>query len=67
AVAEGLPYDIREFPEIPAYLATYSYNRWNAPRRGNNPMIKATAAVLAGEVKAKGKLPVSIENINLSK
>ncbi|MBS3765865.1 hypothetical protein KGY71_05025, partial [Candidatus Bipolaricaulota bacterium] len=63
-IAEGLPYDYRNFPEVPAYMATYSYNRWNSPRAGNELMTEAAAKVLSGEAAAGGELPVSLENKN---
>ncbi|MGP3978141.1 glycoside hydrolase family 3 protein [Streptomyces sp. 8N114] len=46
-----LPYDIRRFPDVPAYLATYNYG---------TPSMTALARVLYGEVIPRGKLPVPI-------
>ena len=46
-----LPYDIRRFPDVPAYLATYNYG---------TPSMTALARVLYGEVAPRGKLPVPI-------
>jgi beta-N-acetylhexosaminidase len=45
------PYDLNEFPEIPTYLCSYE----------NRPMaMQSLAKVLAGRIKAQGKLPVSL-------
>ncbi|MFW6071849.1 MAG: glycoside hydrolase family 3 protein [Candidatus Bipolaricaulota bacterium] len=57
AVAEGLPYDYRKFPEVSTFIASYSYNRWNSPRRGHEAMTEAVVKVLTGEAKAKGEIP----------
>ncbi len=46
-----LPYDIRRFPDVPAYLATYSYG---------TPSMTALARTLSGEVAPRGTLPVPI-------
>lgn len=51
AVAVRNPYDIRRFPDVPAYLATYSYGR---------PSLDATARALYGSLNPGGKLPVAI-------
>ncbi|GAB2835578.1 glycoside hydrolase family 3 protein [Streptomyces daliensis] len=45
------PYDIRRFPEVPAYLATYSYGA---------PALTSLARVLFGTVPPRGKLPVTV-------
>ncbi|WP_169982361.1 MULTISPECIES: glycoside hydrolase family 3 protein [unclassified Microbispora] len=50
-VAARNPYDIANFPNAPAYLATYSWEK---------PAMEATARVLFGETDPKGKLPVTI-------
>ncbi|UNS97506.1 glycoside hydrolase family 3 protein [Streptomyces tubbatahanensis] len=52
-----LPYDIRRFPDIPAYLATYSYTA---------PSMTALARVLYGETRPHGKLPVTIPHLDSS-
>jgi beta-glucosidase-like glycosyl hydrolase len=51
AVATQNPYDIRRFPTVPAYLATYGYG---------TPSLTALAGVLYGDIDPRGKLPVSI-------
>ena len=51
AVAVGGPYDVAHFPEVPAYLATYSYT---------DVSLASLARVLTGEVEPSGKLPVVI-------
>jgi len=45
------PYDIARFPDVPTYLATYSYK---------TVALESLARVLTGEVAPKGKLPVDI-------
>ncbi|MBX6350066.1 MAG: glycoside hydrolase family 3 C-terminal domain-containing protein [Clostridia bacterium] len=51
AVAVGTPYDVRAYPDVDAYLATY----------GTDPtLLRALADVLTGAAKARGRLPVSI-------
>jgi beta-N-acetylhexosaminidase len=50
-VAVRDPYDIAYFPEVPTYLATYSYGAGS---------MESLTRVLFGEVKPAGKLPVSI-------
>ena len=50
-VALGNPYDLRGFPNARTFLATYGYRRVQA---------EALAAVLAGEVKPRGRLPVKL-------
>lgn len=50
-VALGNPYDLRLFPGARTYLATYGYRRVQA---------RAAAAVLAGEARPRGRLPVRI-------
>ena len=63
-VAEGLPYDIERFPEVPAYVATYAYNRWNSPAGGHDLMTEVTAKLLAGEIEPGGSLPVPVKPID---
>jgi beta-N-acetylhexosaminidase len=63
-VAEGLPYDIERFPGVPAYIATYAYNRWNSPAGGHDLMTEVTAKLLAGEINPGGSLPVPVESID---
>jgi beta-glucosidase-like glycosyl hydrolase len=50
-VATGLPYDLGLFPGAAAALATYS---------GSGASVAAAAAVLAGQYRPTGRLPVSI-------
>lgn len=61
-IAEGLPYDYRNFPKVSTFIATYSYNRWNAPTDGHGVMTKAVAEVLTGEIRAEGALPVYLQD-----
>ncbi|WP_031509338.1 glycoside hydrolase family 3 protein [Streptomyces megasporus] len=51
AVAVRNPYDIRNFPNVPAYLATYSYGA---------PSLRAAVRALYGDLSPAGKLPVTI-------
>ena len=45
------PYDIAEFPEVPTYVATYSYK---------DVALESLTKVLFGEVSPTGKLPVDV-------
>lgn len=45
------PYDVQRYPDVQAYLATYSYTV---------PSLQSLARVLYGDVDPVGKLPVSI-------
>ena len=45
------PYDIAEFPEVPTYVATYSYK---------DIALESLTKVLFGEIAPTGKLPVDI-------
>ncbi|WP_314174723.1 glycoside hydrolase family 3 protein [Streptomyces winkii] len=51
AVAVRNAYDIRRFPDVPAYLATFSYGK---------PSLASVVRALYGDVAPGGKLPVSI-------
>jgi len=51
AVAVRDPYDIAHYPEVPAYLATYSWT---------GVSLESAVKVLYGEVAPRGKLPVTI-------
>ncbi|GAA2385723.1 glycoside hydrolase family 3 protein [Streptomyces glaucosporus] len=51
AIAVRNPYDIRRFPDVPAYLATYSYGA---------PSLRAAVRVLYGDLSPSGRLPVAI-------
>ena len=52
--AVGAPYDIAYFPTAPAYVAAYDYQPVS---------VTALAAVLRGEARAPGRLPVTIEGL----
>ncbi|TDC51440.1 glycoside hydrolase family 3 protein [Actinomadura sp. KC345] len=45
------PYDIAWFPEVPAYLATYSYTA---------EALRSAARTLFGELDPRGRLPVTV-------
>jgi beta-N-acetylhexosaminidase len=45
------PYDIAEFPDVPTYVATYSYK---------DVALESLTRVLFGEVSPAGKLPVAV-------
>ena len=45
------PYDIAEFPEVPTYVATYSYK---------DIALESLSKVLFGEIAPTGKLPVDV-------
>jgi len=51
AVAARDPYDVAAFPDVPAYLATYSYT---------GVSVRSLVRVLFGEVNPSGTLPVTI-------
>jgi len=53
-VALRLPYDLSVFPEVGAYVCTYSILE---------PSMQALAKALFGEIKFGGKLPVSIPGL----
>jgi beta-N-acetylhexosaminidase len=53
-VASGDPYDLLEFPEVPAYLAIYG---------SDEPSLDAAARVLLGLWRAQGRLPVSLPGL----
>ncbi|GGC95130.1 beta-N-acetylhexosaminidase [Thalassobacillus devorans] len=58
-VSLGLPYDIKEIPEVDAYLASYALDRWGTA----NPTAWTGAVdVIFGE-NPGGKLPVNIEGL----
>ncbi|WP_051353253.1 glycoside hydrolase family 3 protein [Thalassobacillus devorans] len=58
-VSLGLPYDIKEFPGVDAYLASYALDRWGTA----NPTAWTGAVdVIFGE-NPGGKLPVNIEGL----
>ncbi|GAA2620149.1 glycoside hydrolase family 3 protein [Streptomyces axinellae] len=49
------PYDIQRYPDIPAYLATYSYGA---------PSMASLADTLYGDLNPSGRLPVAIAALN---
>ncbi|GAA3627003.1 glycoside hydrolase family 3 protein [Streptomyces chitinivorans] len=51
AVAVRNPYDIRRFPGVPAYLATYSYGA---------PSLRAAVRTVYGGLSPAGRLPVAV-------
>ncbi len=53
-VAAGDPYDLLQFPGVPAYLATYG---------SDESSLAAAARVLLGIAKAPGRLPVSLPGL----
>ncbi|MGG5252865.1 glycoside hydrolase family 3 protein [Neobacillus sp. SM06] len=55
----GLPYDIKHFPAIGAYIASYAIDRWGSPVPSS---WNAAVDVLFGS-KPEGKLPVSIKGL----
>ncbi len=54
-VAMGSPYDLLYMSEVPTYIATY----------GNNPStINALSAILTGNTKARGRLPIDLPGLH---
>ena len=53
-IATRSPYDLLAFPQAPTYLAIYG---------ANPPMLDALAAVLHGQAKPVGKLPVELSGL----
>ncbi|WP_176448166.1 glycoside hydrolase family 3 protein [Lentibacillus sp. CBA3610] len=58
AVSLGLPYDVQNYPEVDAYLASYALDYHGAP---NTTSINAVIDVVFG-AQPGGQLPVKIEN-----
>lgn len=56
ALSLGLPYDIKNFPEVGAYLASYAIERWGSPVPTS---WNAAVDVIFG-TQPGGKLPVNI-------
>lgn len=54
ALALRDPYDIRDYPEAPAYVCTYGYR---------NELLQAAAEAILGKTEATGQLPVSGVNL----
>lgn len=52
AVAVRNPYDVAQLPSVSAYLASYSWT---------DVELRATARVIAGRVRPRGKLPVAVQ------
>ena len=50
-LAAGDPYDLLQFPEVPAYLVTYG---------PDGPSLDAAARVLVGLIRSRGRLPVAL-------
>lgn len=50
-VAVRNPYDVAQLPDVPAYLASYSWT---------DVELRAAARVIAGRVRPRGKLPVPV-------
>jgi beta-N-acetylhexosaminidase len=57
AVAVRNPYDIRRFPGVPAFLATFSYGK---------PSLASVVRALYGDINPGGKLPVGIPALDES-
>lgn len=57
AFSLGLPYDLQDYPEVDAYLATYAIERWGSPV----PTAWNAAVEVIFGAQPGGKLPVSIE------
>jgi beta-N-acetylhexosaminidase len=53
-VATGDPYDLLQFPEVPAYLLTYG---------PDEPSLDAAARVLLGLLPPRGQLPVALPGL----
>ncbi|XJZ28579.1 glycoside hydrolase family 3 N-terminal domain-containing protein [Bacillota bacterium Lsc_1132] len=56
----GLPYDIKNFPAVRAYIASYSIDRWGSPVPST---WNAAIDVLFGSKKGEGTLPVTIKGL----
>jgi beta-N-acetylhexosaminidase len=54
-VAAGDPYDLLQFPDVAAYVATYGPDA---------PSMDAAARVLTGRIRARGRLPVSLPGLH---
>ncbi len=54
-VATGDPYDLLQFPEVPAYLVTYGPDA---------PSLDAAARVLLGRLRPCGRLPVTLPGLS---
>jgi hypothetical protein len=54
-VATGDPYDLLQFPNVPAYLLTYG---------PDGPSLDAAARVLLGLLPPRGRLPVALPGLH---
>jgi beta-N-acetylhexosaminidase len=54
-LAAGDPYDLLEFPEVPAYLATYG---------PDGPSLDAAARVMVGSLRPGGRLPITLPGLH---
>lgn len=59
ALSLGLPYDLVDYPEVDAYLASYALDRWQTP---NPTALRAAVEVIFGN-QPGGRLPVSIGDL----
>ena len=59
ALSLGLPYDLADYPEVDAYLASYALDRWQTP---NPTALRAAVEVIFGK-QPGGRLPVSIGDL----
>ncbi|QDI92199.1 glycoside hydrolase family 3 protein [Salicibibacter halophilus] len=58
AISLGLPYDVQNYPDVDAYLASYALDNWEL---ANSTSINAAVDVVFGE-QPGGELPVTIED-----
>ncbi|MCM2535437.1 glycoside hydrolase family 3 C-terminal domain-containing protein [Neobacillus pocheonensis] len=58
-ISLGLPYDIKNYPKVGAYIATYAIDRWGSPLPSS---WNAAIDVIFGS-KPGGKLPVNIKGL----
>lgn len=58
AVSLGLPYDLKEYPQVPAYLATYAMDPW--PGFTPDPPVLTEVAKVVFGAEPGGRLPVTI-------
>jgi beta-N-acetylhexosaminidase len=58
-ISLGLPYDIKNFPQVGAYLAVYSIDRWGSSVLSS---LKAAVDVIFGSSPG-GELPVTIKGL----
>jgi beta-N-acetylhexosaminidase len=58
AVSLGLPYDVKHYPDVDAYLASYAIERWGSPV----PTSWTAAVDVIFGAQPSGNLPVTIED-----